>query len=266
MSITVTEHWIDAGTGRLYARRWSPGRQKRCDGAVIVLFHDSLGCVELWRDFPARLASVTHRCVVAYDRLGFGRSDPYPGKLSVNFIDDEAATSVPRLLDGLGLETIVPLGHSVGGGMAVATAAAMSHRCEALVTVSAQTFVEDVTLAGIVAAKRAFQEAGQIERLERYHGPKARWVLEAWIETWLSPVFERWDLEPALRHVRCPTLAIHGDRDEYGTPAHSHRITRLVQGPARAIVLEACGHVPHREKPEAVLDALTRFLTATSLS
>ncbi|HQR54444.1 MAG TPA: alpha/beta hydrolase [Burkholderiaceae bacterium] len=265
MSVTVTEHWIDAGPGRMYARRWRQGTHEAGDAAAVVLFHDSLGCVELWRDFPARLATATHRTVVAYDRLGFGRSDPHPGKLPVDFIDDEAASSVPRLLDGLGLQRIVPFGHSVGGGMAVATAARAPQRCEALVTESAQTFVEDVTVAGIVAAKRAFQEPGQIERLKRYHGSKARWVLDAWIETWLSPAFERWDLEPTLRRVFCPTLAIHGDRDEYGSPSHPGRIARLVQGPSRAIVLEACGHVPHREKPEAVLAALTGFLPEASL-
>lgn len=263
MNVSATEHRIDTPGGRLYARRWSPAERVAEDAATFVLFHDSLGCVDLWREFPARLAAATGRPVVAYDRLGFGRSDPHPGRLAVpDFVDDEAATSIPRLLEGLGLASIVPFGHSVGGGMAVATAARMPQRCDALVTVAAQTFVEDVTLAGIRAAQLAFQEPGQVERLERYHGAKARWVLDAWIDTWFSPEFERYDLAPALARVRCPVLAIHGDRDEYGSTTHPERIARLAQGPARALVLRDCGHVPHREQPEAVLDAIATFLAA----
>lgn len=262
MSVTATEHRIDVPAGRLYAKRWSPGERAADEAATIVLFHDSLGCVELWRDFPERLAAATGRSVVAYDRLGFGRSDPHPGKLAADFVDDEAVTSIPRLLEHLRLAAIVPFGHSVGGAMAVATAARMPQRCSALVTVSAQTFVEDVTAAGIRAAERAFQDPSQVERLERYHGAKARWVLDAWIGTWFSPAFERWNLEPALARVRCPTLAIHGDRDEYGSTTHPQRIARLTPGPARALVLQDCGHVPHREQTETVLAAIAAFLAA----
>ncbi len=263
MTAETTEHWIETSEGRLYARRWSPSALSETDEAAIVLFHDSLGCVDLWRDFPSRLAARTGRPVVAYDRLGFGRSDPHPGRLPPSFIGDEAMRAIPWLLKALGLDKIVPFGHSVGGGMAVNTAASAPERCQALVTVSAQTFVEDVTLAGIRAAKRAFQEPGQLERLERYHGAKARWVLDAWIETWLSPEFECWDLSPALKRVACPTLAIHGDRDEYGTTRHPERIACLTQGPSHSLVLEGCGHVPQRERPDAVLEQVEGFLAAT---
>ena len=89
---------------------------------TLVLFHDSLGCAELWRDFPEKLAVATQRRVVAYDRLGFGRSDACPGSLPANFIRDEAATSIPRLCQQLGFDAMIPFGHSAGAGMAIATA------------------------------------------------------------------------------------------------------------------------------------------------
>ena len=60
------------------------------DAPPIVLFHDSLGSVALWRDFPAVLAQATGHGVIAYDRLGFGRSDPHPGRLSNDFVQTEA--------------------------------------------------------------------------------------------------------------------------------------------------------------------------------
>ncbi|HEU6442857.1 MAG TPA: alpha/beta hydrolase [Microvirga sp.] len=264
MTLRSSEHWIATGRGKLFAKVWLPSDRRSETEAAFVLFHDSLGCVDLWRDFPERLASATGRIVVAYDRLGFGRSDPHPGLLPPDFIRSESLSSIPLLREHLGLNRIVPFGHSVGGGMAVATAARFPESCVALVTESAQAFVEDRTLAGIRTAKAAFQEPGQIDRLERYHGTKARWVLDAWIETWLAPAFEHWSLDEDLRQVRCPTLAIHGDRDEYGSERHPERIARLTPGPAEPVILSACGHVPHREQPERVLRELTHFLTESS--
>ena len=261
MAVAATDHWITAETVRLFARRWVPSDSRPDTDATILLFHDSLGCVDLWRDFPELLALATRQPVVAYDRLGFGRSDPHPGRLPLTFIHDEAATIVPRLRAALGLGALIPFGHSVGGGMAVAAAARWPEWCAALVTEAAQTFVEDRTLEGLRAARVDFERPGQLERLARYHGDKARWVLDAWIGTWLDPAFANWRLDDDLGGVRCPALAMHGDHDEYGSVQHPERIARLTQGPSRAVILEGCGHVPHREQPARVLDEVVRFIT-----
>lgn len=260
MTVRASDHWITTEEGKLFARAWRLTDLPRDVDAPILLFHDSLGCVDLWRDFPEQLAVATRRTVVGYDRLGFGRSDAHPGQLPLRFIRDEAVRVVPRLREALDLDVIVPFGHSVGGGMAVATAARWPERCAALVTEAAQTFVEDRTVAGLRAARVDFAEPGQLERLARYHGDKARWVLDAWIETWLSPAFAAWRLDDDLRAVRCPVLALHGDRDEYGSVEHPERIAGLTGGASRAVILEGCGHVPHREQPTMVLSEVARFL------
>ncbi len=261
-AVTATDSRIGTERGTLFARAWAPTDVRRDSGATILLFHDSLGCVDLWRDFPPQLAVATHGSVVAYDRLGFGRSDAHPGQLPLTFIRDEAATVVPRLCETLGLDAIIPFGHSVGGGMAVATAARWPERCAAVVTEAAQTFVEDRTVAGLRAARSDFDRASQLERLARYHGAKARWVLDARIETWLSPEFAEWRLDDDLRRVRCPALALHGDQDEYGSAEHPGRIAHLTQGPSKAVILEGCGHVPHREQPARVLAEVASFLAS----
>jgi pimeloyl-ACP methyl ester carboxylesterase len=262
MAVATRDHWIATEQGRIFARVWAPPGRRHHGDAPILLFHDSLGCVELWRDFPEQLAAATGRSVVAYDRLGFGRSDAYPGALPLTFIGDEGATMVPRLCEALGMRAIVAFGHSVGGGMAIATAARCPERCVAVVTESAQSFLEDRTRSGLLAARVEFARPGQLERLARYHGAKARWVLDAWLETWLSPEFAGWRLDDDLRAVHAPTLALHGDQDEYGSAAHPGRIAGLTSGPARAVILEGCGHVPHREQPARVLTEVTAFLAA----
>ena len=90
-------------------------------------------------------------------------------------------------------------------------------------------------MAGLRAARLEFAQPGQVERLARYHGEKARWVLDAWIETWLAPAFADWCLDDDLRGVQCPTLALHGDQDEYGSVEHPQRIARLTQAMTREI-------------------------------
>lgn len=262
--MAASDQRIATENGALFARVWTPSDPRPAAQATILLFHDSLGCVELWRDFPVQLATATGRRVVAYDRLGFGRSDAHVTALPLTFIRDEAAMIVPRLREALGLDAIIPFGHSVGGGMAIATAARWPDYCVAVITEAAQTFVEDRTAAGLRAARVEFSKPGQLERLARYHGAKARWVLDAWIETWLSPAFAGWSLDDDLRGVHCPALAIHGDSDEYGSVEHPERIARLTNGPARAAILNGCGHVPHREQPGRVIDEVTGFLASVS--
>jgi len=254
------ERWIATPHGRLFARRWPGGDGAGVEPAPIVLLHDSLGSVELWREFPARLAAASGRAVIAYDRLGFGRSDPHPGRLDAGFIAAEAGDGFACVRDAFALERFVVFGHSVGGGMAVGCAARWPAQCRALITESAQAFVEERTREGILAARAAFARPGQVERLGKYHGDKAAWVLSAWIDTWLSPPFADWNLDPELVRVTCPTLAIHGERDEYGSVRHPERIVAGVRGPARLRVLDGCGHVPHREREDEVLALIAAWL------
>ena len=254
------EFRIETGRGRIFAKAWNFDSESETGAEPIILFHDSLGCVEVWRDFPSQLARVTGRAVIAYDRLGFGKSDAHPGTLPLSFVRDEARGAFAALLDSLGVNNFAAFGHSVGGGMAVITAGVFPGRCRALITESAQAFVEDLTLEGIREAGRAFREPGQMERLRRYHGNKAEWVLRAWTGTWLSEGFASWTLDEDLPKVRCPVLALHGDKDEYGSSGHPRRIAALASGPATMKILENCGHLPHREQEAAVLDAVKDFL------
>jgi len=259
MKVAASDRRVAAGTGWLFARAWVPSDLPRAAGAAILLFHDSLGCVELWRDFPPKLAAATGRQVVAYDRLGFGRSGARAGPLPLTFVRDEAANAA-LLCEALRLDALIPFGHSVGGAMASATAARWPELCPGLVTVAAQCFAEDRTLSSIRAAQAEFERPDQFDRLARYHGAKARWVLDAWTKTWLSPPFAAWRLDDDLRAVRCPALVLHGDRDEYGSLVHPARIAGLIGAPSRAVILDACGHLPHREQPARVLDEVARFL------
>lgn len=258
--ITSQDTWAQGANGRLFVRVWSP--EVATSPSPIVLFHDSLGSVELWRSFPAALCAGTGRQIVAYDRQGFGRSDAHPGKLPLDFIAREADTGFAEMRRQLGIDRFVLLGHSVGGGMAVNCAARFDDACVALITESAQAFVEDRTVHGIEAATELFRDPGQVDRLRKYHGDKVAWVLDAWINSWLSPEFASWSLAPVLPQVRCPLLAIHGIDDEYGSRKHPELIGQRAGGPARVEVMAGTRHVPHREKQAVVVGMVADFLQA----
>jgi pimeloyl-ACP methyl ester carboxylesterase len=253
----VREALVAAPGGRLFVRVW--GGADLSVAPAFILFHDSLGCVELWRDFPAKLSAATGLPVIAYDRLGFGRSDPRAGRLPIDFVRREGERNLPALREQLGVSRMILFGHSVGGGMAVAAGAAFPDSTLAVATVAAQAFVEDRTVAGIRAAATEFEQPDPFRRLTRYHGDKANWVLDAWVKTWLDPAFAGWTLDEDLRRLNCPVLALHGDRDEYGSSAHPERIARLAAA-GRFTMLEACGHIPHREQPERLVAELSAFV------
>lgn len=248
---------IETGRGAIFARMWWQKASLHDAPPPIVLFHDSLGAVDLWRSFPQALAGATGRPVIAYDRLGFGRSDAFPGALPADFIEAEGRDTLPLLREAFGFTPFVACGHSVGGGMAVETAGRYRETCLAVITMGAQAFIEDRTLDGIRVARATFQQPEELARLARYHDDKARWVVDAWTETWLSPDFAGWTLDKALDKVACPLLAIHGDADEFGSPAHPGRIA---EGRGRAVLLPGIGHNPHREAEAQTVAMIAGFL------
>jgi len=259
----LEDSWVAHPRGRIFVRTFLPSRASVM-ARPIVLLHDSLGSVDLWRGFPAALAEGTGRRVIAYDRLGFGRSDARYEQLSCEFVADEADTYFPVIREQLGLERFVLFGHSVGGGMALHCAARFGNACDALITESAQAFVEERTITGIRAAKEQFEQEDQFARLEKYHGDKARWVLNAWTETWLSPEFANWSLETVLPRVKCPLLVMHGMQDEFGSPRHPKMIASRVSCAAHMELMPDTHHMPHRERQVRVVEVVASFLNRLS--
>lgn len=256
--VDADDHAIPTPHGSLFARRWTPSR--RDGGVPLVLLHDSLGSVALWREFPQQLAAACRRVVVAYDRLGFGQSAAHPGQLPDSFVIDEAHNGFDPVRRALGIDAFIAFGHSVGGGMALGCAAAFPDDCRGVISEAAQAFVEPRTIAGIRAAEAQFADPAQRARLRRYHGDKADWVLDAWISTWTSPAFAGYTLDAVLRAVHCPVLVLHGDRDEYGSPRNPEHIAAAIGEAASLHLLAGHGHIPHREDAPRLLRIVADWL------
>jgi pimeloyl-ACP methyl ester carboxylesterase len=246
--------------GTVFVRVWRLADDRQDLENAVILLHDSLGSVELWRSFPELLCQKLRRPVIAYDRLGFGKSTARLELPPVDFIKQEAEIIFPALLSRLKIDQFVAFGHSVGGCMALLVASLFPDRCTHVISESAQAFVEARTRQGISKAKETFSQTEHFSRLQKYHSEKTAWVLRAWIDVWLSEEFKNWSLRPDLSGVRCPALVIHGELDEYGSESFPNLISEAVQGPVEKHILKNTGHVPHRERETEVLALIQRFL------
>lgn len=224
----------------------------------LVLLHEGLGSVGLWRDLPAVLAERTARRVFAYSRFGHGTSDPPATPHSTQFMHEEAAI-VPEILDAAALDRVILLGHSDGGSIAILAAARFPERIAGIILEAPHVFVEDVGLASIDHMRRRYRESDLRERLAKHHA-HVDVAFSGWCDVWLDPEFRRWNLEADLPRVVCPTLVIQGELDRYGTPAQVDAIARQVSGPVERLVLAECGHTPHRDQRDRVLEAIATFV------
>lgn len=255
------DHFVQTPSGRISTRIW-PGSDYA--QTPIVLLHDSLGCVELWRDFPALLSRALQRTVIAYDRLGYGRSDAHPGILGDDIVESESSY-LAELLEAMDVQCCIALGHSIGGEMAIACGSRQPGLCTGVIAMAAQAWLEEQTLSAIASAREQFSDPEQFERLKKYHGDKAQWVLDAWTGTWFRPSMRSWSILPELTLLHEPLLVIHGDRDEFASLEQPRRVAELASGPVKLEILPDCGHLPQREMPERVLSVIGEFLAEQCL-
>jgi pimeloyl-ACP methyl ester carboxylesterase len=118
--------------------------------------------------------------------------------------------------------------------------------------------VEDLSIRSIQAAKQAYETTNLRDKLARYHSNPDS-AFRGWNDIWLHSDFRAWNIEDCLPRIACPILAIQGEDDEYGTMEQIERIARA-NSRVELLKLARCGHSPHRDQPEAVIQAVTRFV------
>lgn len=233
------------------------------DAPSIVFLHEGLGCVGMWRDFPERLASATGCGALVYSRMGYGGSDPMRGLRPVRYMHDEALEVLPAVLEHFKLENVVLFGHSDGASIALIHAGVHSISVRALILEAPHVFVEPVSIEGITRIAADYETTRLKERLARHHGSNTDAMFRAWSEVWLSSEFREWNIEGYLPAIESPVLVVQGEDDAYGTLRQVDAVVTLVKGPAESLLLQHCGHSPHSERPDEVLEAAARFIRKT---
>ena len=227
----------------------------------ILLLHEGLGSVSMWRDFPAQLARATGARVVAYSRLGFGASSVRTAPYTPRFMHEEAQETIPALRGALGIERALLVGHSTGASMGLLHAAHDPDHVAGVVAMAPLIDVEDGNVESIREARRVYETTGWRDKLARHHEHPIDTVFASWNDTWLDPAFRAWSITRDLARVRCPILAILGEDDPYSTRQQLDVLVARATSATtvEALTIPACGHAPHREQPAAVLAAIARF-------
>jgi len=217
----------------------------------------------MWRDFPDRVASATGCGALIYSRLGYGASDPVRGPWSVRFMHDEALDVLPAVIEHFKLQEVILFGHSDGASIAIIYTGAHRRPIRALILEAPHVFVESICVERIQRIAQEYETTRLRDRLARYHGGNADSMFRTWTDVWLRPEFRQWNIEEYLPAIASPVMVVQCDGDEYGTVKQVDAVVTQVSGPARSLLLARCGHSPHSEQPDEVLEAVRRFVRQT---
>ena len=229
---------------------------------TIVMLHEGLGSVRLWGDFPEQLQAATGCGVFAYSRAGYGDSSPVTLPRPVDYMHIEALDVLPKLLDAIGFDRGLLLGHSDGASIAAIYAGShQDHRVMGIALMAPHFIVEDISVQSIAAIRTVYETTELKARLSRWHKDVDN-AFYGWNGAWLDPKFRNWDISEYLAYIRVPVAIIQGEGDQYGTMRQVEIAREECYCPVDVTMLPAAGHSPHREAPEATLDAITQFASA----
>jgi pimeloyl-ACP methyl ester carboxylesterase len=256
---------------------------------VLILLHGFGASTFSWREVSASLADLGR--VVAYDRPAFGLTErPLPGTWQGEspYGPEANRKLLFGVMDSLGIQNAILVGHSAGGRLAVQAALANPERVLGLVLVDAAVYGGGERRFGLLAP---FIDTPQMNRLgpffarslageqgtqflnTAWHDPDKindevnrgyRLPLQA--ENWDVALWEftkagsgSTDLAPRLKDLTMPVLVISGDDDRIVPTDLSTQLAGDIPG-AQLAILENCGHVPHEECPANFLAAVEPFI------
>ena len=239
---------------------WKPPATS--DPTSLVFLHEGLGSISQWKGLPHSLGEKTGYGVLVYDRFGYGGSAclAAPHQRPNDFMQREARTTVPDLLDTFGIKNAILYGHSDGGTIALLAAAQKDTRIRGVVSEAAHLFVEPEGIDSISFIRSQWETTDLRERLRQHHGNNVDGAFLGWSNMWLNSAFASFDIRSKLKNITCPVLAIQGTDDMYGTLTQVDAIKESVSGIVETLILPNCGHSPHVEARTVVVDHVSEFL------
>ena len=229
------------------------------DAPTIVMLHEGLGSAGLWGDFPEKLQAATGAGVLVYSRAGYGASTPVTLPRPLDYMHVEALEVLPKLLDLIGFRRGLLLGHSDGASIAAIYAGGVAdHRVRGVAMIAPHFVTEAIGLAAIAETRKAYQSGGLRSKLARWHRDVDD-TFYGWNDAWLDPGFQSWDISEYLAYIRVPVAIVQGADDQYGTIRQIEIAREECYCPVDVTIISSAGHSPHREAPEATLNAISEF-------
>lgn len=250
-------------------------------GPPVLLLHGSGPGTTGWRAWRPLCEALSDRHeLIAPDQAGFGLTPvPSGGQAGRNVWAEQAI----GLMDLLGHDRYAVVGHSMGGAVALAVAAARPEVVRAIVGIGCMGAPMPLPdgLDRLWRARPTRAGAAEVVRLISPGSPngvgspdpvaideRLDAMLAQGEETYAAlfpPPRERWvaDLamrDPEWRRVAARVLLVHGARDQI-VPVREGALPLVERLPhADLFLLGGCGHSPHAERPELVHDLLADHL------
>ncbi|HAE21269.1 MAG TPA: alpha/beta hydrolase [Spirochaetaceae bacterium] len=250
---------------------------------LILLLHGFGASSFSWRDLRQELSRYAD--VIAYDRPAFGLSErPVRWKGPSPYGPENQLALAVALMDELGYDRAIVVGHSAGGTIALSLALERPERVAALVLVSPAAyigggapawirplfFLPSINHLGPLLARRLGARADEFLRsawfapelldAEVYEGYRAPLMIKNWEKAlWeLTKASRSARLEKRISSIGAPSLVISGDSDTIVPIEQSIRLARELPK-ATLVVVPQSGHVAHEESPQAFLRAFEEF-------
>ena len=125
---------------------------------VVILLHEALGSVAMWRQIPQLIYEKTNLNLVVYSRFGYGKSSNSELPRPLNYMTIEAEKYLPILIQKLKIKNYFLIGHSDGG-----TIAALGSRGKTInnligtVLLAPHFFIEDENLKAIEKTRYQYE-------------------------------------------------------------------------------------------------------------
>jgi pimeloyl-ACP methyl ester carboxylesterase len=246
-----------AGGRLLEGRMWGPSPAR---ATTIILLHEGLGSIELWRNFPEKLAEATGLGVFAYSREGYGNSDPVDLPRPIDYMERHAIDVLPQVIDAIAPKKVILVGHSDGASIAALYLGNFQdQRVRGVVLMAPHFFTEEAGLRAIAQAKVDYENGDLRAKLAKYHKDVDN-AFRGWNDAWTNPDFAKWDISEVIDYFRVPALAIQGRDDQYGSLRQIEVIDERTYSPFEAVIIDNCKHSPFAEKPAETLAAIQDFV------
>jgi haloalkane dehalogenase len=268
----VTLHYVDEGPA---------------DGRHVLFLHGNPTWSYYWRRPIATLSALGHRCI-ALDHMGFGRSDK-PAQLSAYSLQRHVENAL-ALVDALDLQDVTLVAHDWGGPIGLGALLERVERLRAVVLMNTWAwelpsflppFLREFRTEGLgeilALAGNLFVESipgGMARRdpdpvmMEAYRAPFPDYWSRAGTLAFQReiPLTERdrsarlmGSIHDRLPRLEVPVLLVWGMRDPVFQPVFLEQWRELFPD-AEAVELADASHFLVEDSPDAVSDAIARFL------
>ena len=230
------------------------------NSSSVILLHEGLGSVSMWKDIPEKIYEYTGFNVITYSRAGYGKSSSVRLPRPLNYMSIEANNYLPKFLDHFDLKNFYLIGHSDGGTIAALSSGEKKHvNHHGTILVAPHFFIENFNIKSIREIKNKYEKGGLKEKLSKYHDNVDN-AFYGWSDTWLNPEFHKWDITKEIKKIKVPIYAIQGNADPYGSVKQVDVLEKNLSVQFRKLILDKCGHNPFFERLDESLFGIKNFI------